>query len=178
MVKRKKAPDINDESSKKECLDEYTVVKCSLKSVMKDPVIYAKIQQDVEEMSFLACEASLQINYELGKLLEMNLYNNEKINFRDYFYRLLKIKTHVPSSDYQALRNAFKLEFYNKSYRSNLFCGLAEQYIVNFENNIHIHAYSRVKKYLAKTNNLTISKSEQSCTKIYNGYLLQKRTII
>lgn len=137
----------------------FTVVKLSLKKVIKDALIYEKIQKDVLEMSSLAVEASFQIKYELIKVLEGNVFDGENIKFRDYFYRLIETKKHKPSSEYQELRKTFNLPLYDKAYRSRLYCGLAEKYTTKFEKNLSEHGYNRVKKYLAKLNKLNIKKS-------------------
>lgn len=165
--RKRKIKDDDDEVPKKKPRndrknDPITVVKRSLKTFLKNcrknplsKILFRAIQPVVHEMSFMATEASIQINFVLMYQLETKTYNaKKKINFLDYFSNLLNVKGHEIGQLYSSIRNEFVHkknglpEFYDSSYRANLFRSFSNRYKTNFENNIKMYAYNRVRKYL------------------------------
>lgn len=151
---RKRKNTSADNTLPKKSKDEHIkVIKCSLRSIIRDDVIYNKIQDDVIEMSLLAREASLLLYWDLIQKLETG---DDCSSFKaslPYFYMLLdgsKNKYELPTQ-YNDLRNDFGLKKYDKTLRSNLFVQLSRQYDVIFDNNLWMHGYNRVKKFLRKS---------------------------
>ncbi|CAO1376712.1 unnamed protein product [Diamesa hyperborea] len=154
--KKKTTNDKDSKNSKKSKSEEITTIKSGLLTFAKNSKIYNKIQLDVEEMSVLSYEAAIYISFDVMKKLEEKNVISPKINFLDYFYPLFKDQMkgdkYVISSEYNNFRNDYNLRKYTKKLRSNLFVGMANQYTTIFENNIWMHAYSRVRTFLKRTN--------------------------
>lgn len=147
--------------SKRKCDDEnkknIQTVKCCLKRIINDPDILDQIERDVIEMSNLAQETSLLLYYTFYE----KLYNGEtdfkNFMFLTYFMKLKENATSTKGYDYTldkrytALRNGLPKYDGNRG-RGNIFKSLAKNYKTVFENNIWMHAYSRVRKLLKKLN--------------------------
>lgn len=147
-LKSSKRPKGNDDVNVIE--EQIKVVKCGINKVVRDDEILKKINEDVLEISQLVYEVSLYIMYDIHAQLEDGRFNGEKINFLSYFYSLLDTKKNSKSVLYENLRASFGLGKYSKSYRSNLFIQQAQLYETVFENNIWMHAWNRVRKFLHK----------------------------
>ena len=165
MPKRKQAScgsseKITTKRKRPECDDkEIYTLKFGLNGFVKSDVLRLKIQNDVEEISRLSYEASLYIYYDvMEKLEDPDYIFTEPIRFVDYFYALLNSKKHSPTTNYNNIRCNFGLRKYDKSYRSNLFVATANMYETQFENNIWMHGWHRVKRFLHKTNELATKK--------------------
>lgn len=162
MVKRKSISPQESESV------EIIVVKRCLRLICHNDIIFAKIQQDVREMSSLIVEASVYIHYSLMKRWENG--NFDQVNFLDYYYPLMKTKRskYIIDHDYAALREIMPL--YDSSFRSNLFVDSSNQYAVIFHNNIWMHAYNRLRRFF--------KEFEKDNSKIYKtlSYLFEKNS--
>ncbi|CAO1438378.1 unnamed protein product [Diamesa hyperborea] len=138
-----------------------------LNKCIKDETLLLKIQNDVEEISRLSYEASLYIYYDIMEKLEENsdFTFDSPIRFLDYFYCLPNTDKHKPTISYSTIRSNLGLRLnYDKSYKSNLFVGMANMYEVTFENNIWMHGWHRVKRFLSKTNDTATRKDLYNST--------------
>jgi hypothetical protein len=119
---------------------------------MKDPDLVDLINEDVEEMSSLAYEASRYIYFDVFRKLSQigptEIFNCE-IDFLNYFRNLLAKRRDKMTPDYQQLRHqAGVISSYDGYLRSNIVNKLSQDYAVNFKNNIFIHASKRIQRYL------------------------------
>ena len=151
--KRKKCDDelknCNIVSEKKQKNEHIKIVKCSLRGIISNDEIYTKINEDVIEMSLLAREATLLVYWDLFRKLEAGDDISKFISL-PYFYMLLdgsKNKYQIPT-EYENLRNQFSLQKYDKKLKSNLFVQLSNQYDVVFDNNLWMHGYNRVRRFV------------------------------
>lgn len=160
MPKRKHCKDKDENKTeytgKKQKLEKITVVKACLPSIIKDVNICEKINQDVEEISMLAHEASIFAHWDIMTKLEDGdddiLTGKNKEKFRPYFYALYegtrtKKQCKLIPEEYLNMRTIRTLK-YDMSYRSNLFNELAQTLETSFNNNIWMHAYNRIKKFI------------------------------
>lgn len=131
--------------------ERISTIKCALNSICKNDLIYEQIQQDVREMSGLCCEFSIYVNFVLYKNWNNGIFPVEKYNFLQYFYHLMSKKAvkYEIDSDYKIIRlKEFSNYFYNSSKRSNIFIEKANLFETNFHNNLFIHAYKRIRRFL------------------------------
>lgn len=149
MVKRK-FEDVTDNS-------ETVVVKRGLHSTCKHEEVYNKIQKDVNEMSSLIVESSINIHFTLMKRWQAGDFS--PVKFLNYYYPLMlkKKSQYILDPDYEKLRGTLPL--YDSAYRSNIFVDSANQYEVIFHNNIWMHGYNRLRRYF---------KFENDKKKVYN----------
>lgn len=147
---------------------EIKTVKSGLQSVLKDKSLLTAIREDVTEISRLMYEASRLIYFDLNrKLVDEQSTDFESIDFTDYFYQLLdgaKAKYSL-SEEYSQMRNQFGLRKYDRRYKGNLFMYAAQNYTTVFNNNIWMHAKSRMKRVLYKMFPETDKKEIWNCMK-------------
>lgn len=149
VPKRRRQPkktDIPDGMQK-----EYFTVKCGLLSRCFDEAIYHRILVDVHEMSRLLVEFSIYTHYILNKNWESGIF--KKICFLDYFYALSAMgkrsrKTVSMDTGYSTLRGKNIKELHDRTGKSNVLVFAAKHYETIFNNNIWMHGYNRVRKFL------------------------------
>ena len=165
MLKRKSNEEQKLPSKLKQNHDKETfTIKIGLNNVVKNTILKNQIQIDVEEMSRLCYEVSLYIYHDIMEKLEDTVeYIFEPIRFLDYFYCLVNNKQHSTTHSYSVLRSRFNLREYDKSYKSNLMVSASRAYETVFENNIWMHGWHRVKRFLSRTN------ENASKTDLYNS---------
>lgn len=134
MPKRKSETTVNSsirakklKKSKCTSQERLTVVKCSLKSFIKNAKkkgsigekLYKKILEDVHVISWLGTEASIHVNYDLVWQLENGTFtgleeNKEEIKFLTYFYCLMDcIKKYKKMNLYSRIHE-LRREFVNE----------------------------------------------------------------
>lgn len=124
-------------------------VKCALQKRCKNEDLYNRIQLDVSEMSALAVEASIFINYDLSRRFANGEFPDEKIPFGRYFRALLRTNAdnfHLEFPDYHAIRPN-NLGFYDGSIRNNIIQDQINQYETAFHNNLKLHAWDRLRRF-------------------------------
>lgn len=130
--------------------EKITTIKCALKSICKNEEIYQQIQKDVREMSGLCVEASIYINFILYRNWNNGIFE-ENYNFLQYFYHLMSKKAvkYELDSEYKKVRlKEFSNYFYDRSNRPNVFIEQAQLFTTYFHNNIFVHAYRRIRRFL------------------------------
>lgn len=141
---------------------ELFTVKRGLHSQCIEEEVYRRIQDDVQEMSKLLVEFSIYTHYILNKKWANNDFT--KVRFLDHFYVLsavrnanMSTKTETMDSEYMRLRVDNINGLHNRSGKSNSIVFAAKQYETSFNNNIWMHAYVRVKRFLKNfTENKTV----------------------
>lgn len=126
-------------------------VKCGLNSKCIDKDLLRQIQLDVVEMSKLLVEMSIYTHYMLNKNWRRGDFTKPK--FLDYFYALSTTgkqsrKNDTIDTGYRNLRQGNVKNIANRSNKSNPIVFAAKQYQTIFNNNISMHAYSRIKRFL------------------------------
>lgn len=131
--------------------EKISTIKCALNSICKDDQIYQQIQSDVAEMSGLFCEASIYINFVLYKNWNNGIFSKSLYDCLKCFYHLMSknsIKYEI-DADYKKLRLLkFSSYIYDSSRRQNIFVTQANLYETNFHNNLFVHAYKRIRRFL------------------------------
>lgn len=128
--------------------EKYLTVKCGLHKKCLNQQLFVAIQDDVAEISRLTVEVSVYLHYKLSK--EWSSGHFPTISFLDYFYALCDKSKAKYDMDlaYKSIRGEYISKKYNHSYRSNLLVFAAKQYETIFSNNIWMHAYTRLRRFL------------------------------
>lgn len=117
-----------------------------------DGDVFRRIQHDFDEMSKLSVEVAIYIHYILNKEWESGIFDKKK-DFLQYFYALSTTgkqsrKTDTMDIEYRNLRQGHIKELANRSYLSNPIVFASKQYLTLYNNNIWMHGYNRIKRFL------------------------------
>lgn len=135
---------------------EMVTIKCGLKHVCPDAVVFERINADVVEISDLMVEASIYAHFCLSKDLQSGQYDvNKKIDFFKFFYSLKIVRRqnkkkpnqYNKDMEYNQIREKYKLRNYDGDKRTNLIVFAVKQYETVFVNNIWMHMYTRVRRF-------------------------------
>lgn len=107
-----------------------------------------KFKKTLGVISNLTVEASIYIHFELYKRWQEGNFHDKPINFLDFYYPLLDkpAAKYILDPKYKELRG--NLEFYVKKHRSNLYVNQSLIFETCFKNNLFMHGYSRVRRFL------------------------------
>ena len=156
MVKRKSDDDCES--------GEVTTVKCTLERRCLLRELYEQIQRDVLDISRLSIEASIYIHYSLMRDWSNGIFATT-LDFTKYFYALretppkpkakrskakigqpLDLDEYQIDAVYKGLRNG--IPFPDARYKFNQIQHAITKYTTLFHNNLWMHAYTRVRRYL------------------------------
>lgn len=138
--------------------DDFFTIKAAFPSRCKKHLLKDFIQNEiVPELSALATEAGIYIQYCLRKKWANGEFPTEKIKFLDYFYQLVaksKRDKYPIDEEYAQLRQNHGLRpLYSNAYSRNPMFRLAQTYETAFINNIGQNAWKRLFDFCRKFEN-------------------------
>lgn len=134
----------------------HVTIKCGLRHVCPDPVVFDRINADVTEISDFMVEGSLYAHFCISKELQSERYDATKeMDFYKFFYPLKAIRRvnkkdpnkYQKDEDYDHIRRRNNLRNYDGDKRTNLIVFAVQQYKTVFVNNVWMHMYNRIRKF-------------------------------
>lgn len=123
--------------------------------------MYIEIRKQVLDISRLTVEASIYIHFMIMRSLSQNTFSEDQLDFNVYFMALREIqampraskKVPHPDTEIYALDDTYRLlrgdiPFVETTEKGNMIRYAWQQYETNFNNNIWMHGYTRVRKFL------------------------------
>lgn len=134
--------------------DNKVTIKCALLNKCLNQRVFDQINADVLEISEWAVETSIYINYCLHEDWENGVFFEERLKLNHFLRYFKELQNNVRAvyninPGYEQIRTETGIvKKYDGSYRSNLFIATAKKYRTIFINNIWMHAYPRLKRFL------------------------------
>lgn len=158
---------------------EYTTIKRTLDSILNNSENKEKIIDAITDRSIRATKicvlSSLLILYKINSESDNNnirFFTTENIQsvVHDSFYSVLYEHNDLPHEFNNYIRY-YRIQKPSNSFFGNIFKYLIEQYVINFENNIKIHAKTRLKKYFKISNiEATAQEIDHTISFMFNSF--------